>query len=49
MLKSSEHFPSSKYSKQASSEVQAIWTTVPPDLNLLREMVTMLGLRFLCL
>ncbi|KAF5770386.1 hypothetical protein HanRHA438_Chr14g0669811 [Helianthus annuus] len=46
-LKSSEQFPSNKYSERASSEVRAIWTTVSTDLNLLREIVTMLGLKFL--
>ncbi|MFS7959278.1 hypothetical protein Hanom_Chr08g00689241 [Helianthus anomalus] len=48
-IKSSEHFSSSKNSERASSEVRAIWTTVSPNLNLLRERVTMLGLKFLCL
>ncbi|MFS7949616.1 hypothetical protein Hanom_Chr06g00573701 [Helianthus anomalus] len=35
-LKSSEHFPSSKYSEQPSSEVRAFRTTVSPGAQLLR-------------
>ncbi|MFS8016928.1 hypothetical protein Hanom_Chr15g01374291 [Helianthus anomalus] len=48
-LKSSERFSSRKYSERESSEVRAIWTTVSPDLNLMREIVTMFRLKFLCL
>ncbi|MFS7967610.1 hypothetical protein Hanom_Chr09g00787711 [Helianthus anomalus] len=48
-IKSSEHFSSSKNFERASNEVRAIWRTMSPNLNLLREIVTTLGLKFLCL